>query len=264
MKLIDIHTHAFPDELAKRAVPMLEKEADWKAFHDGRIQSLLASMDAAGIETSVVCSIATKPDQMENILNWSRQIRSDRIVPLPSIHPDCPEPAEWTRRFADEGLVGIKLHPMYQDFHVDEPRALRIYSAAAEAGLIVVLHCGLDVAFPPPDDRAEPARTRRALQAVPEMKLVATHMGGWRMWDEVDRELIGADCHMETSFTLFELPPERVVKMIRAHGVERVMFGTDSPWADQAEELQRFRALELTEAEREQILSGNARRLLGL
>lgn len=263
MGAIDIHAHAFPDRLARRAIAALEAGADWKACLDGRVKSLLESMDQADIDVSVVCSVATRPDQVENIFRWSRKVRSDRIEPFPSIHPDTPDPSGWLKRFADEGLLGVKLHPMYQDFAADEPRALSMYEAAAEAGLMVELHCGRDVAFPN-DDRAAPARVRRALEAVPQMKLIATHLGGYRMWDEVEAELLGADCWMETSFTTFEMPPERVARLIRAHGVERVAFGSDSPWADQSEELGRVRALPLSETELNKVLFSNAAGLLRL
>jgi 2-methylcitrate dehydratase len=73
--VIDFHTHAFPDSLALRAIAVLEAEAPGvKAFLDERVSSLLASMDRAGIEKSVVCSIATKPSQYRAILSWSREI----------------------------------------------------------------------------------------------------------------------------------------------------------------------------------------------
>ncbi len=264
MGVIDVHTHAFPDKLAKRAVPMLAEEADWKPYLDGRVKSLIKSMDKADIDVSVVCSIATKPEQVEGILQWCLEIRCDRIEPFPSVHPDTPDVAGWMKRFAAEGLMGIKLHPMYQGFAADDERAMPIYRAAAEAGLIVEIHCGRDVAFPPEDDRAAPARIRRVLKAVPALRLIATHLGGWRMWDEVERELLGASCLMETSFTTFEMPAERVVRLVRAQGAERVLFGTDSPWADQSQELQRVRDLGLTEPELEKVLFSNAARLLRL
>ena len=91
--IIDFHAHAFPDALAERAIAHLEKEGNARAFLDGRLSSLLASMDSAGIGRAVVCSIATKPDQFAPILNWSRQIASARIVPLPSVHPKGPDPS---------------------------------------------------------------------------------------------------------------------------------------------------------------------------
>ncbi|KPK85361.1 MAG: hypothetical protein AMJ81_03720 [Phycisphaerae bacterium SM23_33] len=264
MPVIDAHTHAFPDELAARAMPALEAEADWKAFLDGRLSSLLQSMDAAGVDVSVVCTIATKPDQADGILRWCDDIRSDRIAPFPSIHPDTPDPAGWLRRAAEAGFAGIKLHPMYQAFAIDEPRMTPIYAACAQLGLAVQMHCGRDVAFPPDDDRAEPARTRRVLDATPDLEFIATHMGGWRMWEESDRLLVGNACYMETSFSLDELSADRFVQMARAHGVDRVLFGTDSPWAGQAEDLQKIRALPFTPEELDKILYRNAARLLGL
>jgi len=263
MNVIDIHTHAFPDALAARAIPALEEEAHWTAALDGTIGALLGSMDAAGVAVSVVCAIATKPDQAAGIFDWCGRIRSDRIIPFPSIHPDTPDPAAWLKRFADEGFRGIKLHPMYQDFAIDDDRAMPIYAAAAECGLIVQVHCGRDIAFPPDDDRAAPRRTRRVLDAVNGLKIIATHMGGWRMWDESEALLVGTSAYMETSFSLHEMPPGRAVAMIRRHGTDRVLFGTDSPWAAQAAELDTLGALGLTDDERERILSANAVALLG-
>lgn len=264
MGIIDIHAHAFPDELAKRAVARLAAEANWKAYLDGRVKSLIRSMDKADIDVSVVCPIATRPDHTAGILEWCKQIRSERIEPFPSVHPQTPDAAGWVARVAQEGFLGIKLHPMYQDFTVDQEPALGVFRAAAKVGLAVTLHCGRDVAWSETDDRAAPSRVRNALQAVPDLKLVATHMGGWRMWEQSRQMLIGQDCLLETSFSLHEMPPAQIVEMIRLHGVDKVLFGTDSPWADQAQEIARVRSLGLSVAEQEKILHDNAASLLGL
>jgi len=264
MRVIDIHTHAFPDKVAQRAVPALEAEAHWKAALDGRVSSLLESMDTAGIAVSVIGTIATKPEQVEGIFRWCQSIRSDRIEPFCSVHPQTPDKVGWLGRFAEAGFRGIKLHPMYQDFGVYDAEMMEVYSTSAELGLVVLLHCGLDVAFPPDDRRAECSRTRRVIDAVPDLKLIATHMGGWRMWDESEDLLVGRACWLGTSFSLAELPAARSVAMMRAHGTDRVVFGTDSPWADQAEEIQRVRSLPLTPEEVERVLYANAADLLGL
>ena len=264
MGIIDIHTHAFPDELAERAMKHLQSEADWKAALDGRVSSLLASMDESNIDVSVVCPIATKPEQVEGILQWCLSIHSDRIMPFPSIHPLTKKPEKWLRQFRKAGFAGIKLHPMYQDFQADDPRVMPIYKAAAGEGLAVLIHCGRDVAFPPDDDRATPARVRHVLEAVPALKLIATHMGGWRMWDESDRELVGGRAWLETSFSLQELPASKALAMIQRHGTDKVMFGTDSPWADQSREIERVRGLGLPPADLEKVLFANAARLLSI
>ena len=105
-----------------------------KAKLDGRISSLLKSMDEAGIERSVICSIATKPEQFEPILKWSKEIASERIVPFASVHPADPLAAQQVRAVARAGLRGIKLHPYYQRFDLDEERACRSTRRRRSAG----------------------------------------------------------------------------------------------------------------------------------
>jgi hypothetical protein len=92
--------------------------------------------------------------------------------------------------------------------------------------------------------------------------LVATHLGGFRVWDEVRRHLLGTGMWMETSFTLGWMPEQDVLDIIRRHGPEHILFGTDSPWADQAAEIARLRALPISEEEKVAILGGNALRAL--
>jgi hypothetical protein len=53
------------------------------------------------------------------------------------------------------------------------------------------------------------------------------------------------------------------VDILRAHGAQRVLFGTDSPWGDQAATLADIRALPLTDDERRLVFHENAARLLG-
>ncbi|MBN1675824.1 MAG: amidohydrolase family protein [Kiritimatiellae bacterium] len=263
MTVVDFHVHAFPDALAQRAMAALEAETDQvKARLDGTIASLLRSMDAAGIDRAVLCSIATKPEQFESILNWSRQIASDRIVPLPSIHPRDPAAAERLDRIAGEGFKGIKLHPYYQDFHIDEEAALPIYEKLQELGLIVVCHTGFDIAFPR-IRRADPVGITHVTERFPDLKLVTTHLGAWEDWDEVERHMLGKPIYMELSFSLEPHSRAQAGKLLSEHPMDYLLFGTDSPWTDQAETIQRLRALDLGAARENAILGGNALRLLG-
>ena len=263
MTIIDFHTHAFPDSLAERAIKGLEDEigGTWKAKLDGTISSLIASMDAAGIDQSVVCPIATKPDQFDGILRWCLSIRSDRIIPLASVHPAAANVARQVGRVVEAGLAGLKLHPMYQDFDADAPHLDPLYTSAAEAGLPVVLHCGFDIAYPN-CEHAHPHRIAAIIRRHPDLTLVATHLGGWKVWDGVRRHLVGRDVWFETSFSLGWMNPDEVMGIISAHGVERVLFGTDSPWADQAEELRLLDRLPLADDQKAAILGGNAISLL--
>ena len=262
MSVIDIHTHAFPEALAAKAMAALEAGAGISACGDGTIAGLTASMDTAGIDRSVICSIATRPGQFEKILEWSRAIRSDRIEPFLSIHPDEPDAAAMTGRVAEEGFAGIKLHPMYQDFQLDGPRMSPIFAAAREAGLTIVLHTGFDIGFRD-DDRASPARVRKLADKWPGLKLVCAHFGGWNAWDKAVEHLVGADVILDTSFTTQFLPADRVAEIIDRHGPDRIVFGTDWPWDRQTESVEGIRGLGLVEDSLAKVFSRNAAELLG-
>ncbi len=263
MKIIDVHTHAFPDALAPRAMAALEDPIDWKAIGDGTIAGLLRSMDTAGVDASVICSIATKPSHVEPILKWSESIASDRIIPFPSLHPETLDVAAWVHRFRDAGLRGVKMHPMYQEFTFDEPRMDPLYAAIAEAGLVYEPHCGYDIAFPG-DKRADADRLARVIRRHPTLKLLCTHLGGWQQWDAVGKHLIGRNVWMESSMSVSLLGLQATADLIRAQGADKVMFGTDWPWTHQTDQLNLLRLLGLPADQAAAILGGNAARLLGL
>ena len=263
MKIIDAHAHAFPDALAGRAIEQLEGLADWQAVGAGTVDDLLRSMDAAGIHASVICTIATKPDQVEAIFRWCEQIRGERIHPFLTVHPEMPDGPAWLRRFADAGFRGIKLHVMYQDFTADDPRMDALYDAAAECGIIVTFHAGYDIAFPT-DDRSSPQRLRAVLDRHPGLRMLCTHLGGWKMWDEVEQHLAGSAAMFETSYSVHLIGPERAAGLIRAHGADKVMLGSDWPWRRQDESLAAVEGLDLSDAERQAVLSDNAAKMLGI
>jgi len=263
MPVVDIHTHAFPDALADKAIPALEAGAGIAARGAGTIASLIESMDAAGVDRSVLCNIATRPGQFDSILAWSRQIRSDRIEPFLSVHPDEPDAAAAMLRVAEEGFAGVKMHPMYQEFALDEPRVQPLFAAPREAGLAIVLHTGFDIAFRD-DDRASPARVRRLADDWPGLKLICAHFGGWKAWDQAAEHLVGADVYLDTSFTTQFLPADEVAELIERHGPDRIVFGTDWPWTDQAESIEGLRGLSVGDDAMAKVLGDNAAELLNL
>lgn len=258
---IDIHTHAFPDHIAPAAVSTLEKEGNIKAYLDGTVAALLASMDRSGIERSVLCSIATRPEQFSSILDWSRKIRSDRIIPFPSLHPTDPLLLKHLQDIHEEGFKGVKMHPYYQDYFLDDDRLSALYEKMSELGMILVIHAGYDIAFPR-IRRADPQRILDVCRRFPDLKLIATHLGGWDEWEDVRRLLTGEPIYMELSFALDFLDQNRLRDMLLSHPPEYLLFGTDSPWTDQATTLKMLGKMGLPDLLFDQITSSNARRLL--
>lgn len=263
--VIDIHTHAFPDALAERAVAQLASVAQVPPHTNGTCAGLRTSSRQAGIDLSVIMPIATKPSQVRSINTWAAQVNAaaDGLLCFGTLHPQQEDWAAEIERMVATGIKGVKFHADYQGFFVDDAALFPLYRALAAAGLIVLHHAGVDIGLPPPV-HCPPERLARALDAVPELTVIAAHMGGYAQWEEVERYLVGRDLYFDTSYSLADLGAERMAALMSAHGTARILFGTDSPWGDQSAEVAAIRALPLAAEEKAAILGGNAARLLGL
>jgi predicted TIM-barrel fold metal-dependent hydrolase len=261
--ITDIHTHAFPDQIARVAIPALEREGNIKAYLNGTVADLIDSMDRSGIERSVLCSIATRPEQFQPILEWSNTIRSERIIPFPSLHPQDPDLLDHLQLIHDLGFKGVKMHPYYQDYFLDDYNLFALYERMSELGMILVIHAGYDIAFPR-IRRADPQRIVDVCRQFPGLKMIATHLGGWDEWKDVRALLTGKPIYMEISFAVDFLDQIRLKDILLNHPPEYLLYGTDSPWTDQATTLKMLAKLGLPDSLFEQIVSGNARRLLDL
>ncbi|MEN2775473.1 amidohydrolase family protein [Acetivibrio clariflavus] len=261
--IIDFHVHCFNDELAAKAVPQLAKCANIPARLDGTILSLKESMKKAGVDKSVVLSIATKPSQTEKINNWTALIQDDNIIGFGSIHPENENWKEELLRLKENGIKGIKLHPDYQKFFVDDKKMYPIYEVAIELGLIIIFHAGVDIGLPEPY-HATPERLRRVIDDFPGGKFVAAHMGGFSYWDEVEKYLVGTEIYFDTSYSVRFMNEQQVRRIINNHGYKKILFATDSPWGDQSEEVQKIREFSFGYEIESAILGLNARELLGI
>jgi predicted TIM-barrel fold metal-dependent hydrolase len=261
--IIDIHAHCFPDDIARRALPGMEAAAGVKAALDGTLGELLRSMDGAGIDLAVAQHIATRPGQEKAINKWAREIQGERMLCFGTIHPDSPDWRDAIKRMADEGFKGVKFHGDYQDFFVAAPRMFPIYEALCAAGLIVLFHAGIDIGRPDPC-HCPPGQLRAVVERFPEGRWIAAHMGGYLCWDEVGEHLAGLPLYFDTSYCYPRMGAAGMRAMIRAHGAERILFGSDSPWEDQAAAVGHIRELGLSVEEEGAVLGGNALALLGL
>ncbi len=276
--IIDFHTHTFPDKIAAAAIDKLKHASHSRPFTDGTVGGLQTSMGRTGIDCSVVLPVATNPLKVSSMNDVSCQLTGQNgLIYFGGIHPDMEGVDAELTRIAGKGLKGIKIHPVYQEVDIDDPRYLRILDKAGELGLTVVMHAGDDIGFPGVV-RCSPEMTANALRQVGPVRLICAHMGGWRNWERVADCLCGTSALIDTAFSLGAITPleegyykEEQLQMldagafcdlIQAFGADRVVFGTDSPWDDQETALAAIRALPLTAEEKEKILGGNARRIL--
>ena len=262
MRIIDIHTHAWPEAVAEKAIASLMSKGTLTAFYDGTVPSLASYMVRSGVDVSVVQPVATKPSQVVGINDWAASLASDRIVPFGAIHPDMEDPAAEIARMSSLGLRGFKLHPEHQAFAPDEPRLASLYEAAVRHDMIVLFHAGHDELHD--TLRGTPEAFAAVLDGFPGLRIVLAHLGGYRMWSRVAEVLVGRKVYLDTAYTLGHLPDADFADIVRAHGARRVLFGSDGPWTDAAAEIAWLRRMPFERREIDGILGGNAELLLGL
>lgn len=273
--IIDFHTHVYPDAIAERTMAALGNVPGVQGHTDGTLRGLLDSMAASGVDKSVILPVNTRMGQFDSITKFARSINEqyDNLISFGGIHPDDDEPEEKLRYLRDNGFKGVKIHPDYTETFIDDERYIRIIAAAQRLGLTVITHAGKDPAYsvihcPPDRGRAMLDRVRE-LTGFTEPFFVFAHLGGNRLLSDVERHLVGQNCYIDISCSFSDLgnfstaSDEDIIRVIRNHGVEKILFATDSPWNDQKAYIERFKALPgLTDYEKEQILGKNAEKLL--
>lgn len=293
--VIDIHVHAFPDKVAAKAIENLEGIYGVKAFSDGTVAGLLAHMAESGVDLAVIQAVSTTPRQVVSINTWISGLsqisgesaddpdteKQSRVTGFGTIHPKFEGYRDEIWRMKELGIKGVKFQPSFQEFYPDDERMFPIYEEIIKAGLIILFHAG-DEIKPVPLIYSTPQRLARVVDAMQSeidnnnyrvqienevrgpVKLVAAHLGGYRAWDQVEEHLLGRDLYFDVSYVFGRLDLACAVQMIRSHGIDRILFGSDFPFARQREDIQAILQLDMTQEEKEKILGDNASRLLGL
>jgi len=262
--LIDFHTHAFPDKLAPGAIDGLAKSSGYIPETDGTISGLIAKMDAWGVDMSVVANIAVTPRSEKKVNDFAIETNDlKRIAAFGSVHPASEQAISELHRLKEAGIKGIKLHPEYQNFDIDDKAAYPIYQTCQELGLIILFHAGWDVAYVD-SRRAYPDKSLAVLRDFPELKIVLGHFGANRAIRETEALLCGSHAFFDISLTNEYLTPKEVADVIKKHGPKKILFGTDCPWGNAAKMAAFLAQMPLTDAEKEQIRWKNAAGLLGL
>jgi predicted TIM-barrel fold metal-dependent hydrolase len=262
VKYIDAHAHIYPDEIADKASRATADFYDMEMNCDGRLRTLEERGRLAGIEKHVVLGVAVTPERVEGINNYLMRTvaaRPDLLIGLGAMHPEFKNVRAEIRRIKAGGLRGIKIHGDMQQVYLDGAGVIRVLEELAAENLPAMIHMG-----DPRCPYSEPKRLAKALKAVPEVRVIAAHFGGWMMWEEAWRNLADLDnVWVDTSSSLYAMTPEEGAKTVRRYRPDRVLFGTDYPMWDPVQERLWFDALPLTDTERENIGRRNIEAFFG-
>lgn len=259
MQIIDFHNHIYPEQIAEKATQSI---CDFYELEgggtNGTASVLLERGREAGIEKFVVLPVGMRPDHVRHVNEFIlRQCEAnDCFIGFGTVHAAMEDLCGEVEFIAASGLRGIKMHPDFQRFNIDDERLFPMYDMV-RGKLPVMLHMG-DYRY----DYSRPERLRRLLKLFPGLEIVGAHFGGWSLFDTAYENLHDMDCVMDISSSLMFMEKEQAVKLIRAYGPERLMYGTDFPLWDPVKEMERFMQLDLTDDEREQIFCKTAQRVL--
>jgi predicted TIM-barrel fold metal-dependent hydrolase len=217
-------------------------------------------MDAGGIDRAVCLGVAAAPERVETANRYAASLASDRLIGFGSIHPALPRDDN-LRTLRESGLFGVKVHPLYQGYALDDPRLVAILRELVGEFLAVV-HVGSGDAGA---ERCTPGMFRALAQELPDLDFVACHFGGYLLLDEAEHEVVGLpNVWLDTSWPpgLAGAPRDRVLRILDRHGPDRIVFASDWPMSDPAMDVETVRALGLRDDETAAILGGNLSRLI--
>ncbi|NOR48326.1 MAG: amidohydrolase family protein [Methanosarcinaceae archaeon] len=269
--IIDCHTHIFPSRIAQKAAHDLMHLYGSPPVVGVTAASLSKHMDKCGVDRSVILPVATTPDQVISINNWVLSLSSgcERLIGLGAMHPDFENIGAELGRLKKAGIRGVKIHPEFQFFYPDEERMFGLYEALIEHDMLAFFHAGGGGTWLK-EIHGTPERFEAVLDSFPKMKVLAAHFGGYGCWEEVEKHLVGREILFDTAYIFKSddgtkyLPDDDIVRMIEAHGSEKVLFGTDYPFRRQDVEIANLIGLDLDDVDKERIFGGNAARVLGV
>lgn len=262
--IIDFHTHCFPEKIAEKAVSKLSVASGGLLPHtDGTLNGLNRLMKEQGVDKAVVLSIATNAHQQASVNDFAASINNNNnIFAFGSVFPYSENVYDELERIKALGLKGVKFHPDYQGFNIDDIKMKPIYKKISELGLITVFHAGTDYGFAPPYG-ATPEKIARALNWF-SSPVVAAHWGGVGCGEQVCELLCGKNIYFDLSFGYGTMPRYYAEKIVEKHGTDRLLFGTDTPWHTKEMEMRLISTLGLGEEDIEKITHKNAETLLNI
>jgi uncharacterized protein len=260
--IIDSHVHMWPDHIAPAVVA--SRPTGLTPMADGTLAGAIRCLDEAGIDMAMALGVAAKASTVARTNEFIGSAPRDRFIPFGTVHPEL-SVDENLRHLRNNGINGVKLHPLFQELSFADPRVGDIFAALASAGITVIAHVGAGSSAAA-NERGAPHHLRTLVDKNPSLKLIACHFGGYHRLDEAEEWMVGSNAFLETSWppTIAGIDRGRVRQIIARHGADRVIFGSDWPMTNQAAEMAAIRSLGLGPDAEAGILGDNLARLLGL
>lgn len=236
---IDVHAHAFNPKIAHKVLVHLKSHYDITPVGTGKTDDLISRLDQAGLDKAVVLTAATSPDQVIPANNWAIELKeaNPRLIPFGTLHPDFDRNSEELDRLERNGIQGLKFHPDFQGYRMDDPKLFDIMEMI-QGRFICMFHVG--DTLPPDENPSCPKKMADLRKAFPEPVIIAAHMGGYQHWEYALEHLTGTDIFVDCSSVLDFVDDDLLKRLFDGFTDERILFGSDYPLFDAATEIKRI------------------------
>lgn len=262
MRVIDAHAHIFPDKIAEKATVATAEYFNMPEppNHHGKVRELLDVLGEAGIEYAMVFSAATTEHQVEHINRyiWEEAQAHPQFIPCGTIHADYAAHQDFRTELAwmrGHGLHGLKLHPEFQNFTLDDERLFPVFEEMERTDMFLISHTG-----DPRVNVSGPERMRRVAETFPKLRCIATHLGNWGDWKlETIRpiaQLPNLYVDISSSFSYVE-DKRPLMDIMHTYDPSHIFFGSDYPIWCPRKELEKILQLGIEPGLLENILFHN-------
>ncbi|MBA7469384.1 hypothetical protein ES707_04651 [subsurface metagenome] len=278
--IIDFHTHVFPPQIKKNRSKYIDSDPCFAILYSEKnaklatADELITSMDKAGVDISVIVNIGwtthelcveTNDYILESIARYPQ-----RLIGFCTVQPHSYEAAiTEIERCAKAGIRGVgEIRPDIQLFDLRDEEVIEpLIKVIRKHKLILLTHASEPVGHNYPGKGAiTPDMLYPFITSHPDLTIVCAHWGGglpfYALMPEVKQAM--NNVFFDTAASPFLYSPQIYNQVIQLVGAERILFGSDYPLLTQSRLLEEIRSLDLPEATRDLILSGNAQRLLGI
>jgi predicted TIM-barrel fold metal-dependent hydrolase len=280
MMMIDFHTHALPPSVKENRGPYLQKDAAFAAIYSGakaRIataEDLISAMDRDGIDFSVIVNyswtthafcVETNNYMLEMAAKYPTRLAAFCAVSSLSSDSSLKE----IERCAKAGAKGIgELRPDLQGIDFTQKDIIKPFADVVRChDLIVLTHSSEPVGHVyPGKGNAVPDMLYAFIARLADIPVVCAHWGGGLPFYTLMPEVRAAleNVYFDTAASPFLYRPEIYTHMAQFIGSDRILFGSDFPVMSPRRIIDEINDTQLSAEEKEEILSVNARRLLGI
>jgi predicted TIM-barrel fold metal-dependent hydrolase len=207
-------------------------------------------------------------DRLSRYNDWlcSAAREDTRIEPAIAADPTIDEnemAAEILDKLERYQIRAIKIHPEVNSVFPSHQGYQPVFELAQQKNLVVISHGGLSASE---NNYCAPENFIRVLENFPKLKLVIAHLAFPQVKILTEMASEHPNLYTDISFILSNslLTEEELCGAIRDYGTERVLFGSDIPWADPEKDSDRLFKLKLSDNELEMMAWKNATSLFGL